>query len=95
MEAASTSASLAQAVCEERARLEGGYQQAKDAFDTARTGIRQKVGTSSKSEFLTLERAADLAWDQFRDAVSELATHIREHGCGVCEDVPPTQKPIW
>ena len=88
-------ASFAQAICEERARLEAGYQRANDAFDIGRTAIRQKVGTSSKAEYITLDRAADLAWDRLQHAMMELATHVREHGCGVCEDALPAQKPIW
>lgn len=88
-------ASLAQAICEERARLGAGYQGAKDAFDTARTAIRQKVGTSSKAQYITLDRAADLAWDRLEHAIMELATHVRQHGCGECQDAPPSRKPIW
>jgi hypothetical protein len=86
---------LAPAICDQRARLESSYKVAKDASETARTAVRQKVGTSSKAEFLRLDREADVAWGRLRDAVTELATHIREHGCGVFQDVPPSGKTIW
>jgi hypothetical protein len=42
-----TSAAATSGICEEQARLESSYKLAKDAFDTARITIRQKVGTSS------------------------------------------------
>lgn len=81
--------------CEEKTQLECRYKEAEAEFDTARTAIRQKVGTSSKEEFLTLDRAADLAWDRLQQAGGELATHIREHGCGAIEEAPSAPKPIW
>ena len=78
-------------ICANKAQLEGRYKKAEAAFDTARTAIRQKVGTLSKAEFLTLDLAADLAWNRFQHAGRELATHIREHGCGTIEEASPPQ----
>jgi hypothetical protein len=74
--------------CEEKAQLEFSYKEAEAAFDTVRTVIRQKVGRSSKDEYLTLARAADLAWYRLQHAGRELATHIREHGCRMIQEVP-------
>lgn len=88
-----TSAPFASGSCEQKARLENSCKIAQAAFDTARSAIRQKVGTSSKAEYLTLDRAADLAWDQLQRAIKELATHIREHGCGTIEGAPPPPAP--
>ena len=90
-----SSSSLAPAPCDQKARLENSYKLAKDAFETARAAVRRRVGTSPKAEFLRLDREADVAWDRLRDALNELATHIREHGCGVFQDAPPSGKTIW
>jgi hypothetical protein len=87
--------SPAPALCDQKIRLESSYKVAKDAFETAQTAVRQKVGTSPTAEFLRLDREADVTWDRLRDALRELATHIREHGCGVFQDAPPIDKPIW
>jgi len=48
-------------ICEEKARLERSYRNAEEAFDAARTAILQKVGRSSKDEYFTLARSADLS----------------------------------
>jgi hypothetical protein len=93
MKAASTPA--APGICQEKAQLESSYKRAKDAFDIARSILRKKVGKSSHAEFLKFERATDLAWDRLEDAMREFATHIRAHGCGVYEDIPPSSKPVW
>ena len=82
-------------ICEEKARLERRYKKAEDAFDGARNAVRRRVGRSSKDEYLTLDRAADLAWDCLQQAMRELASHIREHGCGVIQEAPASYKPIW
>jgi hypothetical protein len=82
-------------ICEVKAQLESSYKRAKDAFDAARSVLRKKVGKSSHAKFLKLERATDLAWDRLEDAMREFATHIREHGCGVCQDILPIGKPVW
>ena len=81
--------------CEEKAQLEFSYKEAEAAFDTARAVIRQKVGRSSKDEYLALALAADLAWYRLQHAGRGLATHIREHGCGIILESPPSHKPIW
>jgi hypothetical protein len=88
-------ARLAPGFCEEKARLESRYQTAKDAFETARSVIRRKVGKSSQAEFLRLDREVDLAWDRLQDAMRELAAHTKEHGCGTSPDTPPARKPVW
>ena len=80
-------------ICREKPQLECSYKEAEATFDTARTAIRQKVGKSSKAEYLTLAAAADIAWDRLRDAGKELATRLREHGCGVIQEAPPSYKP--
>ena len=88
------SAPLEPGICEEKARLETNLDIAEDAFNTARTAIRQKVGKSSKTEFLSLDRAADEAWARLQNAMREFATHIRGHGCGTIKKAPPTRS-IW
>ena len=82
-------------ICEDKAQLESSYKEAETAFDTVRTAIRQKVGTSSKNEYVILARAEDLAWYRLQHAASELATHIREHGCGIIQEASPSHTPIW
>jgi hypothetical protein len=82
-------------ICEDKAQLERSYKEAEAAFDTVRTAIRQKVGSSSKNEYVILARAEDLAWYRLQRAMRELATHIREHGCGISQEAPPPPKPIW
>jgi hypothetical protein len=82
-------------ICEEKAQLECRYREAEDAFHSARTAIRQKGGRLAKDDYLTLARAADLAWDRLEHARSELATHLREHGCGILQEAPASYKPIW
>jgi hypothetical protein len=64
--AEAASAPLEPGMCEEKARLETNLGIAEDAFNTARTAIRQKVGKSSKTEFLSLDRAVDEARARFR-----------------------------
>lgn len=82
-------------ICEAKAQLERSYKAAQAAFDSARSAVRQRVGTSSKAEYLALDRATDLAWDLLQRAIKELATHIRDHGCGTIQEVSPSDKPIW
>ena len=82
-------------ICEEKAKLERSYIEAKAAFDAAQTAIRQKVGRSSRDEYLTLEGAADLAWNDLQHAMKKLASHIRKHGCGIIPEAAPAHKPIW
>ena len=82
-------------ICREKAQLECRYREAEDAFRSARTAIRQLVGRSVKDEYLTLARTADLAWDRLQDAGRELATHLREHRCGIIQEGPPSRRPIW
>lgn len=93
MKAAATPATPG--ICQEKAQLESRYKRAKDAFDTARSVLRKKVGKSSQADFVKLERATDRAWERLEDAMRELVTHIRDHGCGVCQDLLPILKPIW
>jgi len=82
-------------ICAEKAQLECRYKEVEAAFATARAAIRQRVGRSSRAEYLTLATAADTAWDRLQDAGRELARHLREHGCGVIQEGPPSHKPIW
>ena len=81
--------------CRERAQLECRYREAEDAFRSARAAIRQLVGRSAKDEYLTLARAADLAWNRLQHAGRELAKHTREHACGIIQETPASHKPIW
>jgi hypothetical protein len=90
-----TSAPHTPGICEERVQLECRYKEAEAAFDSARTAVWQEVGRSAKDEYLVLARAVDLAWDRLQQAATELATHIREHGCRVIPEASPSHKPIW
>lgn len=89
------SVAVASSTCQEKARLEVSCRRAEDAFETARTVVRLKVGKSSKEEYLTLDRGADQAWDRMLRVRKALAAHIREHGCGISPDGPVSHKPIW
>ena len=82
-------------ICKEKAQLECRYREAKEAFQNARNAIRQNVGRSSKQEYFTLHHSVDLAWDRLQHVGMELAKHIREHGCGIIQEAPPSYKPIW
>ena len=82
-------------ICEEKAQLERSYKDAEAAFDSAGTVLRQKLGRSSRAEYLTLVDAVDQAWDRLKDARSKLARHLREHGCGIIQEDPPSFRSIW
>ena len=82
-------------ICEKQAQLECRFREAEDTFRRARTAIRQMVGRSSRTEYLTLAVAADTAWDGLQLAGRELARHLREHQCGMIQEAAPTLKPIW
>jgi len=69
-----------------RAWKRAGPRGGEDAFRSARTAIRQLVGRSAKDEYLTLARAADLAWNRLQHAGRELAKHTREHACGIIKE---------
>jgi hypothetical protein len=88
------SAPIEPGICGEKARLENNLNIAEDAFNTARTELRQKVGKLSKTEFLSLDRAVDETWARLQNAMREFATHIRAHGCGAIKKAPPTRS-IW
>jgi hypothetical protein len=81
---------IRQEISEQKAQLECRYREAKDAFNSARTAIRQKVGRSEKDECLDLAAAAD----HLQLAGRESAKHLQEHGCGILQE-PATYKPIW
>jgi hypothetical protein len=89
------SAPQAPGICEEKAQLECRYREAEDAFNSARTAIRQMVGRSAKDEYLALADALDLAWERLQHAWRGLATHLREHGCGIIQEDPSSFRSIW
>src|SRR6185436_6268417 len=54
--------------CAQRAILKQERDQAAMALDLAREILGERIGISSKEEFLLLDRAADDAWDQLQRA---------------------------
>ena len=82
--------------CEERARLECIYKRAEEAFDIAQNAVREKVGKSSKEEYLALDRTVNEAWDTVQRCRRALAVHMAEHGCGLAGALSAgIEKPFW
>ncbi len=79
------SLALAPRACAERSRLDRRHDAAGKSFEAARAAVRERVGKSSKEEFIELDRAADQAWNRLQRARRALDKHIREHGCAPLE----------
>jgi len=67
--------------CEQRAHLRRERDEAAMALDMAREILGERIGKSTKEEFLLLDRAADTAWDKLQRARRVLDQHLRSH-CG-------------
>jgi hypothetical protein len=69
-------------VCGERARLERLHNDAEEAFDAARKTVTEKIGITTREEFVVLARAVDITWHALESARFALDEHIRAHGYG-------------
>jgi hypothetical protein len=67
--------------CEDRARLEKEYLQAKARYEAARETLDTKMGVTSRDEFLRLTHAIDETWVALERARYLLDRHVKEHGC--------------
>jgi hypothetical protein len=67
--------------CEEKARLVAEYGAATKKFSGAVAELQRKMGTSPKSEYERLSRAADDARVKSEQARLGLEQHIAAHGC--------------
>ena len=65
----------------ERARLEKLHNDAEEAFDAARKVLREKIGVTTREEFVALTRAVDITWHALESSRFALDEHIRTHGC--------------
>ena len=66
--------------CGERARLEKSHNDAEEAFDAARKIVGEKIGVTTREEFVALTRAVDATWHALKSARFALDEHIRTHG---------------
>lgn len=67
--------------CKERDRLQRNYHQAGELAEAARERLRKQMATSSREEFRALQRAAEDADRNLKEARRPLEQHIREHHC--------------
>jgi hypothetical protein len=67
--------------CEEKARLVSEYETAAKRFAEAVTALQHKMGTSTKSEYERLNRAADEARLKSEQARLALEQHVAAHNC--------------
>ena len=66
--------------CSERARLEKLHNDAEEAFDAAEKVLREKIGVTTKEEFVALTHAMAMTWHALESARFALDEHIRTHG---------------
>jgi hypothetical protein len=67
--------------CEEKTGLLSEYETAAKKFSEAVTDLQHKMGTSTKSEYERLNRAADEARLKSEQARLALEQHIAAHNC--------------
>jgi ATP-dependent helicase YprA (DUF1998 family) len=67
--------------CDEKFRLAEEYQLATTRFSDAVKKLRQRMGTSPKSEYARLDRAANEERVKSERARLELEEHVAVHGC--------------
>ncbi len=67
--------------CEEKARLVSEYEAATTRFAGSVTELQRKMGTSPKSEYDRLQRAADEARVKSEQARLALEQHVAAHRC--------------
>jgi len=67
--------------CEEKRRLGMEFEAATNKFAAAVTELQRKMGTSAKSEYDRLSRAADETRVKSELARIALEQHIAAHGC--------------
>ena len=67
--------------CDEGARLEKLHNDAEEAFDAARKIVGEKIGVTTREEFVALTRAVDATWHALKSARFAIDEHIRVCGC--------------
>ncbi len=67
--------------CEIKVRLTEQFETATGLFSEAVTGLRRKIGTSTKEDYERLARATNDARLKSEQARLALEEHIAEHGC--------------
>ena len=72
--------------CLERDRLEKEHGEAGAKFDAARRRLQDRIGTSKKEEFESLNRAFDQSWQALARARIALDVHVRTHGCAAAQE---------
>ena len=72
--------------CLERDRLEREHVEAGAKFDAARQRLQDRIGTSKKEEFESLNRTFDQSWQVLARARIALDLHVREHGCVAAQE---------
>jgi hypothetical protein len=68
-------------VCEEKIGLVSEYEAAAKRYSDAVTELQRKMGTSAKSEYERLSRAADEARVRSEHARLAVEQHTAEHNC--------------
>jgi hypothetical protein len=65
--------------CTGRVRIEKKHHAANAKFDAARKQLQERIGVSSREEYMALHRQVDVAWEELAYARAMLDNHIREH----------------
>jgi predicted transcriptional regulator len=68
-------------MCEEEARLASEYEITAKKYANAVSELNKKMGTSAKSEYERLARAADEARVKSEQARLALEQHVAAHSC--------------
>jgi hypothetical protein len=69
------------AICEEKRRLTAEYQEATEKFSRSVTELQDKMGKSSKEEYLRLQRASEEWRVHSEQARLALEQHLAAHKC--------------
>ena len=69
--------------CPQSLQLERKHQEASAALDAAVKKLYERIGIRPKEDLALLRLNLEAAWYTVEHVQSELAQHIKEHGCQV------------